>query len=187
MTATADNAGAGPAPSEDAALALGRRFYAAFSRKDGDAMAACYGPASTFCDPAFAELANGDPGRMWQMLCSQATDLAVVLDRIELAGAPANLQSPGLASVQAQWTATYTFSVTGRRVVNVVTSHLQIDRASGLIVRQDDTFDFWKWSRQALGLPGMLLGWTGFLQGKVQKMARGNLKKWAKAQAGAGS
>lgn len=142
-------------------------------------MAACYGPQTSFFDPAFAELTNGDPGRMWQMLCSQATDLQVVLDRIGLAPGPADLVRPGLVMVEAQWTATYTFSVTGRRVVNVVTSRLQIDVEAGVIVRQDDSFDFWKWSRQALGVPGILLGWTGFLQAKVQKMARGNLKKFA--------
>lgn len=142
-------------------------------------MAACYGPQTSFFDPAFAELSNGDPGRMWQMLCSQATDLQVVLDRIGLVAEPtAKLVAPGLALVGAQWTATYTFSVTGRKVVNVVTSRMQIDRQAGVIVRQDDSFDFWKWSRQALGVPGILLGWTGFLQAKVQKMARGNLKKF---------
>lgn len=142
-------------------------------------MAACYGPQTSFFDPAFAELTNGDPGRMWQMLCSQAADLQVVLDRIGLVAEPGKLVAPGLAMVEAQWTATYTFSATGRRVVNVVTSRMQIDREAGIIVRQDDSFDFWKWSRQALGVPGILLGWTGFLQAKVQKMARGNLRKYA--------
>lgn len=165
----------------DVALALVRRFYEAFSRKDGAAMAACYGPQTSFCDPAFAELANGDPGRMWQMLCSQGKDLQVVLDHVACPTAPSALVAPHLTMVHAQWTATYTFSVTGRRVVNVVSAQLQVDTDAGVIVRHDDSFDFWKWSRQALGAPGVLLGWTGFLQAKVQKMARGNLKKWNKA------
>jgi ketosteroid isomerase-like protein len=32
------------------------RFYAAFGRKDGDAMAACYAPDARFSDPVFGEL-----------------------------------------------------------------------------------------------------------------------------------
>lgn len=181
MKPAQDQNSTGADSQQDVAVALGRRFYEAFSRKDGAAMAACYGPQTTFRDPAFAELANGDPGRMWQMLCSQGKDLVVVLDSIERVAAPGPLVAPNLVMVQAQWTATYTFSVTGRRVVNVVTAKLQVDCAAGVIVRHEDSFDFWKWSRQALGVPGILLGWTGFLQSKVQKMARGNLKKWAKA------
>lgn len=32
------------------------RFYQAFQRLDGEAMAACYAPQATFHDPAFGEL-----------------------------------------------------------------------------------------------------------------------------------
>ena len=32
------------------------RFYAAFDRRDGDAMAACYARGARFSDPAFGEL-----------------------------------------------------------------------------------------------------------------------------------
>jgi len=30
-----------------------QRFYAAFDRRDGDAMAACYAPGARFSDPVF--------------------------------------------------------------------------------------------------------------------------------------
>ncbi|HPM68974.1 MAG TPA: nuclear transport factor 2 family protein, partial [Piscinibacter sp.] len=33
----------------------------------------------------------------------------------------------------------------------------------------------WTWSRQALGTPGLLLGWSGFLKDKVRAKAAGNL------------
>jgi hypothetical protein len=36
----------------------------------------------------------------------------------------------------------------------------------GLIYRHIDHFNVWKWCQQALGLSGLLLGWTGFLQRK---------------------
>jgi hypothetical protein len=34
----------------------------------------------------------------------------------------------------------------------------------------------WAWTRQALGAPGLLLGWTPFLQKKVQAEARKGLE-----------
>ena len=45
----------------------------------------------------------------------------------------------------------------------------------GLIATQRDRFDFWAWSRQALGPPGLLLGWTPMLKTKVRAGAAKNL------------
>ena len=50
--------------------------------------------------------------------------------------------------------------------------------AQGLISYHRDSFNFWSWSRQALGMPGLLLGWTSFLRQKVRATAAGNLKKY---------
>ncbi|MGH6638900.1 MAG: hypothetical protein ACREBY_09910, partial [Polaromonas sp.] len=50
--------------------------------------------------------------------------------------------------------------------------------AQGLISRHRDRFDFWAWSRQALGTPGVLLGWTPFLRRKVRAQAAENLQKY---------
>jgi hypothetical protein len=41
----------------------------------------------------------------------------------------------------------------------------------GLIIRHTDDFDIWKWSKQALGIPGHLLGWTGYMQKKINENA----------------
>ena len=161
--------------ADQPAIELVQRFYAAFAKRDGDGMAACYAPEARFSDPAFGELSDGDPGRMWQMLCKQGQDLQVVLDRVQLLPSGADT-----AVVEAQWTATYTFQLTKRRVVNVVLSRLEVDRARGLIIRQDDQFDFWKWSRQALGPAGLLLGWSSLLQNQVRKQARKGLHKFKK-------
>lgn len=54
-----------------------------------------------------------------------------------------------------------------------------------LIFRHVDRFDFWDWSRQALGTPGALLGWSGLLRGKVAARAAKSLAAFA-AHAGAG-
>ena len=48
----------------------------------------------------------------------------------------------------------------------------------GLITEHTDQFDIWKWSRQALGLSGVLLGWSNFMKVKIRKMASKNLGKF---------
>jgi hypothetical protein len=56
--------------------------------------------------------------------------------------------------------------------------------ADGLIAKHDDRFDLWKWSSQALGPSGTLLGWTPFVRAKIAKMAAGRLDAYlARAQA----
>ena len=64
---------------ESAALenrALIERFYAAFQKRDGAAMAACYHANARFRDPVF-ELEGARVGAMWKMLTSRGTDLRV--------------------------------------------------------------------------------------------------------------
>ena len=61
--------------------------------------------------------------------------------------------------------------------------HNKIDAAftfdgNGLIATHRDRFDFWAWSRQALGTPGLLLGWSPFLRNKVRATAAGNLQRF---------
>ena len=122
-------------------------------------MASCYAPAARFRDPAF-DLSGDDIGAMWRMLCSRGADLRVQAAQIRVDNDTGS----------ADWQAWYTFSSTGRPVHNRVHSNFRFD--AGLIIEQVDTFDFWRWSRQALGLPGLALGWTPFLRDKVRTNAR---------------
>jgi ketosteroid isomerase-like protein len=145
--------------------ALIERFYRAFAARDAATMAACYRADATFRDPAF-ELAGSDVGKMWKMLCERGADL-----RIEFS----NVQA-GDGAGSADWQAWYTFSGTGRTVHNII--HAQFRFADGLIAEHVDSFDFWRWSRQALGAPGMLLGWSGFLQNKVRAQAAQALQRY---------
>lgn len=41
-----------------------------------------------------------------------------------------------------------------------------------------DNFSLWKWSRQALGAKGLLLGWSGLVQNKIRKTAKKRLEKF---------
>ena len=134
-------------------------FYACFGRHDAEGMAALYADDVVFSDPVFPELHGEEARDMWRMLCGRAADL-----RIEVSGVRAD-DSGG----QAHWEAYYTFSATGRRVHNVIDARFEF--RGDKIARHRDHFDFWRWSRQALGLPGILLGWSPLLRGKVRATA----------------
>jgi ketosteroid isomerase-like protein len=115
------------------------RFYDAFARRDADTMAACYAPDAHFWDPAFGDLYGDEPGQMWRMLAERANDL-----QIELAE-----HSGDGDSGSAHWIARYTFTQTGRPVVNDVRASFKF--RDGLIVDHRDEFDFKRWARQAIG------------------------------------
>jgi ketosteroid isomerase-like protein len=142
-----------------------KQFYDAFKAKDGATMAAAYAPDATFSDPAFPNLKGKEPGAMWKMLCARATDL-----KVEASGFEAN-DTEG----KAHWEAWYKFN--GKRPVhNVIDAKFTFK--DGKIATHVDTFDFHRWAKQALGLPGLLLGGTGFLKKKVQGQTRSLLDAW---------
>jgi ketosteroid isomerase-like protein len=143
------------------------RLYGAMDEGNGDAMASCYAPDARFSDPAFGELRGSEPGEMWRMLTSRATDLSVELGEHE---------GDDRAGT-ARWIARYTFTRTGRPVVNDVRATFRFE--NGLIAEHDDRFDFYAWSRQALGLPGLLLGWTPLLRASVRRAARKDLERFS--------
>ncbi|MBL8298796.1 MAG: nuclear transport factor 2 family protein [Rhodanobacteraceae bacterium] len=133
-------------------------FYSAFQQRDAAAMAACYTPDATFRDPVF-DLQGADVGRMWRMLCERGKDL-----RLEFTNVRADADKGS-----ADWQAWYRFSKTGRAVHNMI--HAQFHFRDGLICAHVDDFDFWRWSRQALGPAGLLLGWSPLLRNTVRAEA----------------
>ena len=150
-----------------------REFYARFAARDAEGMARCYHRDIAFSDPVFPMLRGDEAGDMWRMLLSRAADLAVTLDE-----AQADAEGG-----QAQWTARYTFSRTGRPVVNRVRGLFAF--RDGLIVRHHDSFSFWRWASQALGPAGMALGWSPPLRWKVRKDAARSLDRFREARASA--
>lgn len=150
----------------DANRELITRFYQAFQRLDAEAMVACYSDDITFNDPVFGTLRGRDVGDMWRMLTSRAKNFSLTFDSVS-----AN-QDGG----NAHWVARYLFTQTGRTVVNDIQASFVI--RDGLICQHDDSFDQWRWSRQALGLPGLLLGWSPLLQNKVRQQAFKGLRTY---------
>lgn len=139
------------------------RFYTSLSKLDGAGMAACYAADATFSDPVFSDLRGQEPGKMWRMLCKRGKDMTVVFDGIDASDTAGT----------AHWVATYTFTGTGRKVVNDVQASFVFK--NGKIEQHRDAFDLYKWARQALGLKGLMLGWTPLVQGAIRKQAAAGL------------
>ena len=151
---------------KDANEALIERFYAAFDAKDGVTMAGYYLPRATFTDPVFPGLRGPEAGAMWRMLTGRSTDLRVELLEHEADGDRGS----------AHWLAHYTFGQTGRPVVNDVRATFHF--SDGMILEHTDSFGFYRWARQALGPPGLLLGWTPVLRAYVRRRARAQLEEF---------
>lgn len=146
-------------------------FYEAFQRKDYATMQACYADNAIFSDEVFRNLDASHTRKMWEMLIRRGSDLDLTVSNIQADDATGS----------AAWTAVYTFSQTKRKVVNHVKASFVFE--NGKIIRHTDRFDFYEWSKQALGLSGLLLGWTGFLRKKVQQTASQSLREYMKKQA----
>jgi ketosteroid isomerase-like protein len=140
-----------------------QRFYEAFARLDAEAMAACYASDVLFSDPAFGELRGDEARDMWRMLTQRAQAFSLTFSDIV-----ADDHTGG-----ARWVARYLFSQTGRTVVNRIEARFVF--RDGLIAEHHDSFDLWRWSRQALGLKGALLGWTPMVQSAIRAQARKGL------------
>ena len=144
--------------------ALITQFYEAFQRLDAEAMAACYADDVVFSDPVFGELRGRNAGDMWRMLTARAKDFSLTFDRVQ-----ADAQTGS-----AHWVATYVFGQTGAVVVNDIDARFVF--RDGKICEHHDHFDLWRWSRQALGIKGLLLGWTPLVKNAIRGQAQKGLE-----------
>lgn len=141
-----------------------KKFYSCFQQLDGKGMAQCYHEEIVFSDPVFTKLAGVEAGSMWNMLCSQAQHFTLEFSDIE-----ANDDTGS-----AYWEAKYVFSKTNRKVHNRISASFEFK--DGKIVKHIDDFDFWKWSRMAIGPIGLLLGWSPIIKNAVRKQAAKSLQ-----------
>ena len=147
--------------------ALINTFYRAFRDKDASKMIDCYAKSVVFEDPAFGQLKGEEARKMWEMLVERGgKELTISHKILDVTN----------NTVTANWEAIYPFSQTLRMVHNKITAHFTIE--DGKIVKHKDRFNLWKWSAMALGLPGMLLGWSPFLKNKIRKQALKALYKY---------
>jgi hypothetical protein len=145
-----------------------QQFYNAFQNRDFKSMQSVYHPEAMFHDPVFQDLSAREVKAMWEMLVTSANDLKIESSDV----------SGDDRAGKCLWQAWYTFTATGRKVHNVI--YAKFEFKDGKIFRHDDHFDFWRWSKMALGTPGLLLGWTPLIRNKVRKTARKRLEKYMK-------
>jgi len=135
-------------------------FYHAFAKGDVDGMARCYHENIQFHDPLFGSLSGDEVPDMWRMILSRNRGVDISFGNVKADDKTGS----------ADWQASYIFSRTARKVFNKISSNFEF--ADGKIIRQNDNFDLWKWSRQAFGLSGLLFGWTSTFQNKLKKQSR---------------
>lgn len=140
-----------------------QKFYTCFQNKDYKGMQDCYADNAVFNDSVFKNLNSAQVKAMWQMLITTGKDLKLEFKDIK------TTETTGTA----HWDAYYTFSKTGNKVINRIDA--TFDFENGKIISHTDYFNFYTWSKQALGTAGILLGWTSFLKNKIQKTAMENL------------
>ncbi|MBK9254007.1 MAG: nuclear transport factor 2 family protein [Saprospiraceae bacterium] len=147
--------------------ALITKFYTAFAEGNANIMADCYAENITFEDPAFGILEGDKAGEMWRMLLERNKNGIKISYRNVTAD-----ENTG----SAEWIAEYIYTPNKREVVNHISATFQFE--NGKIVKHTDHFDLWKWSRQALGLQGWMLGWTSFFKQKLQQRTNKMLEKY---------
>lgn len=147
------------------------RFYTAFQRLDFHGMNACYADNIVFSDPVFGVLHDDEVRAMWEMLCRNAKAFSLNFSDIE------ELDEE---YATCRWTATYTFSQTGKRVENRIKAYMKFK--DGRIIEHSDAFRLSTWIGQALGWKGVMFGWTGFMKRAVQKKARRSLSRFMQSK-----
>ncbi|MEA2461237.1 MAG: hypothetical protein QOH90_1414 [Actinomycetota bacterium] len=141
-------------------------FYAAFASGDHETMAASYTDDASFSDPVFPNLSATEVRAMWRMFCTSGNDIKVTWSGVQADD----------RSGSAHWEAVYRFPKTGREVHNKISASFLF--RDGNIVRHRDEFDFYAWTRMALGPSGTLLGWTPLVRGQVRKQAATQLSRF---------
>ncbi|WP_206107889.1 nuclear transport factor 2 family protein [Paludisphaera rhizosphaerae] len=127
------------------------RLYSALCDGNPDAAALCYAHDAHFQDIAFSLDGRESIRQMWRLVSSrkvQVTFDSLTADDRQGAG---------------HWVADYTFSDTGRPVVNDIRSRFAF--REGLIVDHRDECDAWSWANQAYPFPkNLLVGLIGPLR-----------------------
>lgn len=107
------------------------------------------------------------------MLCQtqQGKDFKVITSNIEYTH----------EAGKARWEAYYTFSKTGRKVHNVINATFKFKDCK--IINHVDRFSLYRWSRQAMGIKGLMFGWTGGFKRKLNAQTKILLSEFEKKRA----
>lgn len=127
------------------------KLFAWLDRHGHASMAECYQLDAMFSDIAFDLRGRKQIHAMWHMICQ--TDIRCTVEDI----------SADDATGRARIVDVYTFSNTGRRVQNRITSQFRF--RGGLIIEHQDSCDPLQWARQAFGgIKGEIAGRVSFVR-----------------------
>ncbi|QXP62415.1 MULTISPECIES: nuclear transport factor 2 family protein [unclassified Polaribacter] len=146
-----------------------KKFYTSFSNGNVTGMLECYHKDVVFKDAVFGRLEGDRAFKMWEMLLSnKKQDTTINFSNIEATA----------ENGKANWVAEYLYGDKKRKVVNRVSADFRFK--DGKIIQHFDTFDLWSWTKQAMGLPGYLLGWSSFMRNKIQQTTNNRLDVFIK-------
>ncbi|WP_342269364.1 nuclear transport factor 2 family protein [Spiroplasma endosymbiont of Aspidapion aeneum] len=143
-------------------------FYSAFKKGDYQKMNSLYGEDIIFNDSIFKDLDYLQVTSMWEMLLSKkeeskfSIEYEVLLDHND--------------EYYVMWSAHYLFGPKRRKVSNIVKSEMVIKDKK--IALHTDVFDFYKWSKQAIGIASILFGKRKFFHNKICSVANKNLMNY---------
>lgn len=148
-----------------------QNFYSAFAQRDVAGMIACYHDTIVFEDPAFGELHGDRAKAMWAMLIARGKESTTIV--------ASDVQANDTHG-SAKWVANYVYGPKERKVENHIKATFEF--TDGKISKHTDVFDLWKWSQQAIGPIGLLLGWSSFMRKKIRKTTSIALDNYMKKQ-----
>jgi hypothetical protein len=122
-----------------------------------------------FSDPAFPISTRG-VAAMWRMLCERGKDLAC------------RLRHRADASTGAR-TVVRTTRIRPPAGTSRTGSMRRSRSATAASPSHRDRFDLYRWARQALGVPGLLLGWSPPMQSAIRRKAAAALAAWRASSA----
>ena len=140
------------------------QFYTSFSNGKVKEMTECYHENIVFQDPVFGRLEGEKAFKMWEMLLSKKNKSTKISFN--------NIQTNS-KNGSAHWTAEYTYGKANRKVINKVSAQFKFK--DGKIIEHIDRFNLWKWTQQALGIIGYLIGWSPFMKNKIQRTTKKQL------------
>ncbi|MFL9829379.1 nuclear transport factor 2 family protein [Flavobacterium sp. ARAG 55.4] len=140
------------------------QLYTSIAQGNLSAIDRCYSAAVKFHDPVFGKLTANKVPKMWKMLIQKSYEKPDIEYKIIKINEH---------TAEVKWKAVYIFGKKKRKIINNI--HSVFHFKDGLIIKQNDDFNIWKWTRQAFGLSGFLFGWTGYMQRKIQMKAQSSL------------
>ena len=102
-------------------------FYTAFQQLDYTTMNSCYSDDIVFFDPVFGLLRGEEVKYMWEMLCKNGSNFSLTYG---------NIIALDEEYSTCDWVATYTFSKTGKTIVNKIKANMRF--ADGKIIEHSD-------------------------------------------------